>query len=84
MAATATIRELRNQFPKVRKLIEEEGEVLVTDRGTPKYRLTRYTPGADKRTPATKDYLARLRRHQRRPLSAAAARALHDINRGER
>ena len=84
MAAKATIRELRNEFPKVRKLIEEEGEVLVTDQGTPRYRLTRYTPRGDKRTPAAKDYLARMRRHQRRPISAAAARALHDINRGQR
>jgi antitoxin (DNA-binding transcriptional repressor) of toxin-antitoxin stability system len=84
MAATATIRELRNQFPKVRKLIEEEGEVVVTDQGTPKYRITRYTRPGKRHAPAPKDYLARLRRHQRRPLSAAAARALHDINRGER
>ena len=84
MAASATIREPRNNFPKVRKLIEEEGEVLVTDQGTPKYRLIRYTPAGKKRTPGPKDYLARLRRHQPRPLSAAVARALDDLNRGER
>jgi hypothetical protein len=84
MAARATIRELRNEFPKVRKLIEEEGEVLVTEKGTPRYRLTRYVSRGHKNSPAPKDYLARLRRHQPRPLSAAAARALNNLNRGDR
>lgn len=84
MAATATIRELRNNFPKVRKLVEQEGEVVVTDQGTPKYRLTRFTRTAQPAAPAPKNYMARLRRHQTRPLSAAAARALRDTNRGDR
>jgi antitoxin (DNA-binding transcriptional repressor) of toxin-antitoxin stability system len=84
MPATATIRELRNQFPKVRQLVDREGEVVVTEKGTPKYRLTRYTPPRSKKAPAPKDYVARLRRHQPRALSAAAAKALHDANRGER
>lgn len=84
MAASATVRDLRNHFPKIRKLIEEEGEVIVTDQGTPKYRLTRYSPSRTRQAPAAKDYVARLRRHQSRPLSAAAAKALHDANRGER
>jgi antitoxin (DNA-binding transcriptional repressor) of toxin-antitoxin stability system len=82
--ATATIRELRNNFPKVRKLVEQEGEVVVTDQGTPKYRLTRFTRIARAAVPPPKDYMARLRRHQGRPLSAAAAKALHESNRGER
>jgi len=84
MAATATVRELRNHFPRVKRLVEEEGEVVVTDQGTPKYRLTRYAPTTRKKAPSPKDYLARLRRHQARPMSAAASRALHDANRGER
>ena len=82
MPATATVRELRNHFPKVRRLVEQEGEVLVTDQGTPKYRLTHYTPGPRKHTPAPKDYLERLRRHQPQALSAAAASALDEANRG--
>ena len=84
MAVTATIRELRNNFPKIRKLVEQEGEVVVTDQGTPKYRLTRFTPTTRPATLAPKDYMVRLRRHQARPLSRAAAKALHDANRGER
>lgn len=84
MAATATVRELRNHFPRVRRLVETEGEVVVTEQGAPKYRLTRYTPAQEKAAPARKDYLARLRRHQPRPSSAAAAKALRDANRGTR
>ena len=84
MAATATIRELRNQFPKVGKLVEQEGEVIVTDRGTPRYRLTRYTATRSKRTLPPKDYVERLRRHQPKSLSVAVAKALHEDNRGGR
>jgi antitoxin (DNA-binding transcriptional repressor) of toxin-antitoxin stability system len=84
MIATATIRELRNQFPRIRKLVEEEGEVIVTDQGTPRYRLTPYAPAPPAGPPAPKDYMVRLRRHQPRPLGAAASRALHDANRGDR
>jgi antitoxin (DNA-binding transcriptional repressor) of toxin-antitoxin stability system len=84
MAVTATVRDLRNHFPKVKRLVENEGEVIVTEQGTPKYRLTRYSPPDSERRTVRKDYLARLSRHQPRPLSAAAARALRDANRGER
>lgn len=84
MAATASIRELRNQFPKVRKLVEEEGEVVVTDQGQPRYRLTRYTSTSRATAPPAKDYLARMRRHQPRPMSAEAARSLDRANRGDR
>jgi prevent-host-death family protein len=84
MAPTATVRDLRNRFPQVKKLVEQEGEVVVTEQGTPRYRLTPYSPADRRNPPPPKDYLKRLRRHQPRPLSAAAAKALHDANRGER
>ncbi len=84
MATTATVRDLRNRFPKVRKLIEAEGEVLVTERGTPRYRLTLYASTRRAKEPPAKDYVARLRRHQPRPIGAAAAKALDEENRGER
>ena len=74
----------RNNFPRVKKLVEEEGEVVVTDQGTPKYRLTRYRPSGRRTAPPPKDYLKRLCRYQSRPISATAAKALHDANRGER
>ena len=80
--ATATVRDLRNHFPKVKKMVETQGEVIVTDKGEPKYKLTLFTPGRQGKTRLAKDYMQRLRRHQRRPMSAAAARALNDENRG--
>ena len=83
VAATATIRDLRNHFPRVKKLVDDDGEVIVTDRGTPKYRLTRYAT-ARVPAPAAKDYFARLRRYQPRPLEPAAAAALDEANRGPR
>jgi antitoxin (DNA-binding transcriptional repressor) of toxin-antitoxin stability system len=37
---TATVRELRSRFPDVRKLVERDGEVIVTDQGTPRSFVT--------------------------------------------
>jgi antitoxin (DNA-binding transcriptional repressor) of toxin-antitoxin stability system len=84
MTSTATLRDLRNRFPKVRKLVESEGEVLVTERGRPRYRLTLHTTAHAAKSPPVKDYVARLTRFQPRPLSAAAAKALDEENRGGR
>jgi len=52
MPPTTTVRELRGSFPKVRKLVEAEGSVIVSDRGHPKYLLTLYTPPAKPKRPA--------------------------------
>jgi hypothetical protein len=57
---------------------------VVTDKGTPKYRLTQCVPLQAARSAKPKDYMARLRRHQPRPLRRQAARALDDENRGAR
>jgi antitoxin (DNA-binding transcriptional repressor) of toxin-antitoxin stability system len=84
MASTASVRDLRNRFPRIKKLVEAEGEVLVTDRGTPKYRLTLYTTATAAKSPTPKNYVARLKRHQPRPLGPRAARALDEENRGRR
>ena len=81
--AITTIRDLRNHFPKVRKLVESEGEVLLTEKGKPKYRLALYTP-ARARKPAPVDYWTRLSAYQPEPLTEAQARGLHEENRGDR
>lgn len=81
---TATVRDLRNHFPKIKKIVESEGEVIVTDKGKPKYRLALYTPPKSGKAPSGKDYMERLKRHQSRPIAAAAAKTLHDENRGDR
>ncbi len=81
MPATASIRELRGAFPKVRRLLETEGSVIVSDYGKPKYLLTLYTPSTTG-SPPKKNYMARLAKLQPRPLSKARASALHEENRG--
>ncbi len=83
MAATATVRDLRNHFPRIRKLVETEGEVLLSESGRTKYRLVLHTEPPTRPAP-TVDYWARLTAHQPHPLTAAQARSLHDDNRGDR
>lgn len=78
-----TVRELRGSFPKVKRIVETEGAVVVSEHGEPKYLLTLYSPPPQRR-PQPKDYLARLKKHQPRPMSATAAKALHEENRGDR
>ena len=79
-----TIRNLRNEFPKVKEAVEAEGEVIITDNGEPRYKLVLYTPTATAKKGRAKDYMARMRQHQARALTASAAKALHEENRGER
>jgi antitoxin (DNA-binding transcriptional repressor) of toxin-antitoxin stability system len=81
--ATATIRDLRTRFPRLKALIAREGEVLVTDRGRPAYVLRSYSPPSPKRVKPV-DYFSRLRSHQPKPLSRARSRALDEADRGER
>ena len=83
MAATASIRDLRNHFPKIRKLVETEGEVLLSENGKTRYRLLLHTEPPAAPTPPV-DYWTRLTAHQPKPLTAAQARALHEDNRGDR
>jgi antitoxin (DNA-binding transcriptional repressor) of toxin-antitoxin stability system len=80
---TATIRDLRNHFPKVRKVVETEGEVLLTEMGKPRYRLSLYTP-ARAIAPQPVDYWARLSSYQPQGMSETQARELHEENRGDR
>jgi antitoxin (DNA-binding transcriptional repressor) of toxin-antitoxin stability system len=79
-----SVRDLRNRFAKIKRLVESEGEVIVTDNATPRYRLTLYTPPGTKTKPVAKDYIERMKRHQPRPLAPQAAQALDEANRGGR
>lgn len=83
MPATASIRDLRNHFPKIRKLVEAEGEVLLSESGRTKYRLTLHTERTTTAAPPV-DYWKRLTAYQPIPLSKAQARTLHEDNRGDR
>jgi len=82
--ASATVRDLRNRFPKVRKIVEAEGEVVLTERGKARYRLTLYTAPQPAKEPPAKDYMARMKRHQPRAIGRRAAQAFDEENRGER
>lgn len=79
---TVSIRDLRNHFPKVRKAVEAEGEILLTEKGKSRYRLSLYTPPPVKQ-PAAFDYWGRLVSYQPEPMTEAQARALRHENRGE-
>jgi prevent-host-death family protein len=83
MPSTASVRDLRNHFPKVKKIVEEEGSVILTERGKPTYRLT---PCRDVRRKLVKpvDFWERLNARQPRQLSAAVVDSLNEENRGDR
>jgi antitoxin (DNA-binding transcriptional repressor) of toxin-antitoxin stability system len=83
MKHTASVRDLRNHFPKVRKILEAEGEVLLTESGRAKYKLVPCS-APPRKTPPTIDYWARLNSYQPRQISAEASQALADENRGDR
>lgn len=83
MATTISVRDLRNRFPEVRKLVEAEGEVVLTEKGKRRYRLTLYTPPGSGKPPQV-DYWARLNSYQPEPMSDAQARTIDDENRGDR
>jgi antitoxin (DNA-binding transcriptional repressor) of toxin-antitoxin stability system len=80
---STSIRDLRNHFPKVRRMLETAGEVILTEKGKPRYRLTFYTPSSVE-VPPPVDYWARLNSYQPKSLTDAQSRALEDENRGER
>ena len=80
--STATIRDLRTQFPRVRRLLEQEGEVIVTDHGHPVLVLRVFQ--AEGARPLAIDYFARLRARMPKAISKAAREALDEADRGER
>lgn len=81
--ASATIRDLRTRFPKLKLLVERDGEVVITDHGRPAFLLLPYRTKAKSRVKRI-DYFRRLRARQPKPLSMAASRALDEGDRGER
>jgi antitoxin (DNA-binding transcriptional repressor) of toxin-antitoxin stability system len=84
LTMTASVRDLRNHFPKVRELVEAHGEVILTEKGKPRYRLTLYTPPQGLAEPAPVDYWARLNSYQPKAMTQAQSREIQDDNRGDR
>lgn len=81
---TASIRQLRTEFPKVRKMIEREGEIVVTERGQAAYVIRPYTAPRKRAKAEPFDYYARLVRRMPKPISAEASKAIDELNRGDR
>lgn len=81
--ATASIRQLRTEFPKVRAMIEREGEVVVTERGQAAYVIRPYH-APRKKKPKKIDYYARLLSYMPKPISEEAMQEIDRLNRGER
>lgn len=80
---SATIRDLRNSFPRVARWIEEGECVEITRSGKPFAHLAPIAPPAARRIPMP-DFLARIREnfpHEKpgKPLSSVA-----DYDRGDR
>ena len=80
--STATIRDLRTHFPQVRRLLEQEGEVIVTDHGRPVAVLRAFDEPRAKGE--TVDYYARLRQRMPKAITKTSRRALDEADRGER
>lgn len=81
---TASVRQLRTEFPKVREIIEREGEIVVTERGQAAYIIKPYTAPKRETKAEPFDYYARLIKRMPRPMSAEASEAIDELNRGER
>jgi antitoxin (DNA-binding transcriptional repressor) of toxin-antitoxin stability system len=80
---TATIRDLRTKFPKIRHLVETKGEVIVTERGKPRFLLKPYQAPLSERPP-TVDFYERLVARMPKRLTEKQSRAIDELNRGER
>jgi antitoxin (DNA-binding transcriptional repressor) of toxin-antitoxin stability system len=80
---TATIRDLRTRFPKIRRMLDQEGQLVVTHRGRPIILLQPYPERAAQRGKRV-DYYARLRHRMPKPLTAGSRRALDETDRAER
>jgi antitoxin (DNA-binding transcriptional repressor) of toxin-antitoxin stability system len=80
---TATIRELRTDFRAVKRKIEQQGEVVITDNGEPAY-LLKSLPRKPKERPPLPDYHARLLEQRPTPMSDQATREFWEEARGGR
>lgn len=81
---TASIRDLRTKFSEVRQLVETEGEVIVTERGQPRYVLRNYTLSLQRERKQRIDIYKRLVARMPKMLTERQVRAIHEQNRGER
>jgi len=80
---TATVRDLRNQFARVSRWIEEGESVEITKGGQPFARLTPL-PMAKRKKVKMPDFLARMKEYMDEPLPAGTIQSIIDYDRGDR
>ena len=80
---TASVRELRTDFRAVKRKIEQEGEVVITDNGEPAYVL-KSLPRKPKERPPLPDYHARLLEQRPTPMSDQETKEFWEEARGGR
>jgi antitoxin (DNA-binding transcriptional repressor) of toxin-antitoxin stability system len=78
---TARIRNPRKKFPKIRQLVETKGEVVVTERGEPRFLLRPYQ-AQPSRKPASVDLYKRLVARMPKMLTEKQSQAIDQLNRG--
>lgn len=78
---STSIHDLRNRFPEVRKLVEFPDEVILTEKGKPRYPLTLYSTESPA-TPPPVDYWARLNSYQPQAVTKAHAQVIPVTNPG--
>lgn len=80
---TATTRELRNDFARLSRLLEEGEQIEITKRGQPFALLTlrRLRTSKKARLP---DFAARLKSYMDAPLPAGSSESVMDYERGDR
>jgi len=81
-STTATIRELRTDFRAVKRKIEQEGEVVITDHGEPAY-LLKALPRKPVRKKRSYDHYVRLLKRQPKPIPEEEMRRFWEEERRE-
>ena len=80
---TATVRDLRNQFARLSRWIEEGESVEITKGGQRFAMLTPIRPRKPK-TSKVPDFMARLKGYMPDPLPAGTGQGVIDYDRGDR
>jgi antitoxin (DNA-binding transcriptional repressor) of toxin-antitoxin stability system len=80
---SASIRELRTDFRRVKRKIEQHGQIIITDNGEPAF-LIKALPRKPPKSATAPDYYARLLKHQPKPLSGPQTNAFWEDERGDR
>ena len=80
---TATTRELRNDFARLSRLLDQGEQIAITKHGKP-YAILSPDKPAPKKKPKAPDYLARMARYGDEELPSGTTDAILDYDRSDR